>query len=323
MNFDQIKQQIASVTFNTENTNGDGFETDVVFHDDLDFVLKLSKHPLDGDAYRFIKEGYQTSLDHLGGLIAKTSIVENLDLTIGGKTAHCPEAFVQEKVTIADAHLDALAVKDDRAGMQELGRNIAQLDRAITSRGCYVSDNYLRNYGLNADGQLVMFDLGDVTRDTKSILKIIDPCFRPSEPKGEAHRLNKRGFVIYERSALLGQKDAEAKAAYEAELGLTFEPDVDIYHFTMRDIVDLTEVIGESVESVWKNMPPEYHGNKTQYLAAVLRAKEPFGLFQIVYSSLIRNLYATQFQAIAEEELAKNFNAQGQGTPCDPLVTDG
>ncbi len=320
MNYDQLKQQIAAVTLNTENTNGDGFETDVVFHDDWDFVLKLSKHPLDGDAYRFIKDGYTASINYLGGLIAKTSVVKNIDLTIGGKTAHCPEAFVQEKVTIADAYLDDLAARGDKAGIEKLGRDIAQLDRQITARGCYVSDNYLRNYGVTADGQLVMFDLGDVTRDIDSVQKVIDPCFRPKEPKGKAQRLNKRGFVIYERSGILGQRSPEAKAAYEAELGLAFDSSVDIYRFTMQDIVDLTDVIGESVEAIWKDLPADYHNHKTQYLAAILRAKEPFGQFQIVYSSLIRNLYATQFQAIAEEELAKNFDAKGQGQPTAPMV---
>jgi len=319
MNFDELKQRIGQVTFDTSNTNGDGFETDVVFHDDLDFVMKLSKHPLDGDAYRFIRDGYKTSIDYLGGLIAKTSIVKDLPLTIGDKTVDCGEAFIQERVTIADEYLDDLVAKSDEAGMQDLGRQIAELDNGILARGCYVSDNYLRNCGITSDGQVVLFDLGDVTRDIKSVLHVIDPCFRPHEPKGEAQRLNKRGHVIYERSGLLGQHSAAAKAAYEEALGLTFDPEVDIYKFTMRDIVELSDTIGACVERVW-DMPPAYQNNKSQYLAAILRAKEPFGQFQVVYSSLIRNKYAAEFQAIAEEEVEKHFDPKGQGQPTIAMV---
>lgn len=319
MNYEQLTQRLSEVTFDNTRIDGEGYETDVVIHDDLDFVLKLSKHPIDGDAYRFIREGYQTSIDYLGGLIAKTSIVKDLRIKIGEKEVDCPEAFVQEKVTIADAYFDSLAAKGDEAGLEKLGRDIAELDRAIAARGCYVSDNYLRNYGVTADGRLVMFDLGDVTRDIKSVQKVIDPCFRPQEPKGEAQRLNKRGYVIYERSGLLGQKSPQARAAYEETQGLTFNPNVDIYRFTMADIVDLTETIGQSLEKVW-TMPAEYHDNKTQYMAAILRSKEPFGQFQIIYSSLIRNKYAAEFQAIAEEELQKHFDPKGSGTPCPAMV---
>lgn len=319
MNYGQLTERLSQITFDREKIDGHGFETDVVMHDELDFVLKLSKHPLDGEAYRFIREGYQTAIDYLGGLIAKTSIVKDVRIKVGEQEVDCGEAFVQERIMPADAYLEDLAAKGDETGMSQLGQQIAQLDRGITSRGCYVSDSYLRNFGVATDGRVVLFDLGDTTRDIKSVQGIIDPCFRPNEPKGEAQRLNKRGYVIYERAGVLGLKSPQAKAAYEQALGLSFDPNVDIYRFKMKDIVDLTEVIALGVEKAW-TMPPEYHGNKTQYMAAVLRAKEPFDQFQVIYSSLIRNKYAPQFQAIAEEELQKNFDAKGAGVPTAAMV---
>lgn len=319
MKFDELQRQIHQLDFDATQMNRDGFETNVILPDGLDYVIKLSKHPLDTDAYRFMHEGFQTSVDYLGGLIARTSIVKNLTASVLGEKAVFPEAFIQERITPLDEHLDALAAAGDEGSILQLARQIAELDRAIAGRGCYVSDNYLRNCGLTSEGNAVLFDLGDVTRDVKSVMKIKDPCFRPGEPKGEAHRLNKRGYVIYERSGLLGQKSRQAKAAYEEALGLTFNPDVDIYKFTMRDVVALTDTLSECFSSIWK-MPVDSQLERTTYLAEILRSKEPFSKFQVVYSALIRNMYASEFRRIAEEEIQLHFNEAGNPIASEPMV---
>ncbi|HRY29302.1 MAG TPA: protein kinase, partial [Elusimicrobiota bacterium] len=134
---------------------------DVFDAPDSNFVVKIPntvtlKDPKD---LQKLLANYETAAERLGGLVPSMTILRDVTLTVNGVPQSYPFVILQEKVTPLEK---SAAYSTSR---EETFHQLAELTKALWARGVFDADFYrlAENYGLTADGRLVLFDLSNIT----------------------------------------------------------------------------------------------------------------------------------------------------------------
>lgn len=134
-----------------------------------EYVLKVPKYKRE---FQDFKSRFSKISESLGGLAAKTIIMDQVHLLINGEEYFFDGAFAQEKVV-------SLAELIDPANFEantKLLNEVFEVQREMFKRGFHNLDHKLLDaYGITHGGKMVIFDLNHVYTDpSKSYLAISD-----------------------------------------------------------------------------------------------------------------------------------------------------
>ena len=202
--------------------------------------------------------------------------------------------------------------------LEEIVTSVPELDKEILQRGMYVHDNFWYNYGVSCDSSVVLTDLGSVTSDLDRIEESLhDYFFLAGSPLGREQRLNKRGFVLYERRNAIKVCGPSIVRAYEKATGLEFDMRIK---FTLeeKDLLDWREEIVKALERMEMGLlQPRDYLDIHQTLMRKINDKT---CARVMGNAVWRNKYAKEFRAIAGQELKRYFNPRGTPVPSQPYI---
>ncbi|MGB3082345.1 MAG: methyltransferase domain-containing protein [Candidatus Omnitrophota bacterium] len=125
--------------------------------------LNIFKVPKNAPEYRSMHlRGYKLAKESLGGLAARTTLLENVTLIVNGEERFCKVAFVQERVTPLSKIIPTLPL--DKA--KEMITSVIRLEEKMIKRGVLNKDHdLLDGYGVNPEGNVVIFDFSHLLDD--------------------------------------------------------------------------------------------------------------------------------------------------------------
>ena len=139
---------------------------------DTGLIGKVGREPETFDTS--ILPTYALARETLGGLVARTAILDDVTVTIDGERKHLKHFKIQEKLTPLHRTLEyLLGVKKEKKAAEKLIDEFVDLQHRIWERGMVDSDFLFRNYGLNRRGELLSLDMGQL-RDKHDDIGFID-----------------------------------------------------------------------------------------------------------------------------------------------------
>ncbi|OGE31934.1 hypothetical protein A2631_02315 [Candidatus Daviesbacteria bacterium RIFCSPHIGHO2_01_FULL_44_29] len=150
---------------------GKGADMVAYSRDDLNFVIKF---PFDDGAMTLtpyfspkIVDGFFLAQTTLGGLFAPMTDFPTAIEDGRGKT-HFVSMIVQQKVRVAADVIDELRATNRTRNIAGVERAYVKLSQRAWSRGIFDTDpNWLENTGFMPDGQMVMIDVGEITKNVR------------------------------------------------------------------------------------------------------------------------------------------------------------
>ena len=297
-----------------------GESWDLVFsRNDLDFVVRLPKP--NQEILPWLK-GYDAAMNKLGGKIARFSIASLGKIKGRTKSGSRPnKAIVQEKVADYFARLKQLV--DGRRITQAISlvHSLADLDREIIARGCFPSDISFRKYGINKNGEIVRYELGDI--EIYSLAP--DHTFREGKDPGLQNSLNMRGLTHYIRLYELERLDHRVKIAYQARIGLDFNDEILEQMSKVKvdegDIKKWQKPIFHVLDHYKSRMPSGYEQDKLQTVLNIMKSEGNIDVKRLVWGMVWRHKYSDQFVHLARQELFKFGFGTKEPVPSTEFVT--
>lgn len=271
-----------------------GRECRVILVPHRQFVVKL-ENPDNPFGFERTLAGYKNSMANLGGIIPRTSIVENLYMNKFGQWY--PEAFTAEYAIIQERKIpyDCLVRNSSRVKIdfKELGRRLAGVDIVLHKRGCYRAETKFCDYGIDLpDYKTTLLDLGCVVRQETD---------RPMEHYVPVVR----GYHLYERYWELQKKSPEIIAGYIEESKLDFQDlDPDI---RQADKKKFGERCQKKITRIADN---------DSFLRATGDGINSPTLQQAI---ILCEKYETEFIRLAEQEREMYFEKDASGVPAEPF----
>jgi len=297
----------------------DSNDTAVLRRKGLGVALKIPNGGSDRDI-QATQEAYAAAQARLGGLTARFSMGISARVNFKGQQHEVENVMVQEEVIPLTEFIENVLSSrglDDEIKFKVLKYILeekAELDRAILNRGVYIDDLFLKQYGVNSEGKVVLIDLGSATLDPKTAVQdLVDLTYKHRENKGFEHRLNKRGYTLYHsidyvarhaKGILSNGKIKELIAHYVAATKLPFSLDVyNLEAILIGSNVEVEELVGDELVDVCQR----FYGCALASKGSLQGAAVMLGLGEAFVQYYLRTKYAEELIRIARIEFDDNF----------------